>query len=1811
MLRGIHRLNVGAPRRWSRYMMGEVTLGGVTTQIWKPGNPQLVPVSGYLPDDSGILAQVRWMMQKHNLGQDIYLLGPPGPRRRWLALKFCHALMREVEYLSLSRDTTEADIKQRREMQNGNLVFVDQPAVRAAIHGRVLILDGVERVERNVLPIINNLLENREMSLEDGRFLTSPDRWDELLQTHTEEELKGMGLVKVSREFRVLALGLPVPRYQGTPLDPPLRSRFQCLGLEQPSLGSMLASVRAKAPRMSTEDAETMVGFLAGLASAESGGTDQDQTQHFPDLLEEDLLLWASLKDAFPNDSLVTCLQRVFPYSIMTDFKNDDNHSRDFFTDVLHRYSLNDPYYSSSKPVTPQNTYTVKSISEGEGDIRHAVMTFGTPGGEVTHTCGCGETPGKYWHEYNVVRTESFSSVLTDMYKDHCLGRHLCLVGPPGCGKSALAKSFAYSLGYGLNMSTVHCHWDMSARDVLQRRMTEENGDTTWEAGALTNAAIEGRLVILDGVDKLQPGVLASLGRLFIDGEATLYDGTVLRRSVDYQRLLDEGMTREDLTAKKVFEVHPAFRIIALAQTPKEKTEDSWVEGEVQHFFSWHRVHTPLVGELEVIFKGVDPTSEVVPHLLMLHKKLRQEHEADATMPEMSLRQLLRIVKGCKNAPQELHTVVSDTLLVDIMPQFAAERVTAILKSLNIYPSETSKANVAVKKTPTELSIGEASCTLIPLTDAEEAALVPSIVFHDNFEHLVSLKKMLVDIKGSDNILLIGKQGVGKNRLVDRLLQLLERPRQYVQLHRDSTVASLTVRPEVIEGRIVWEDAPLVTAVKKGHILVVDEIDKAPLEVVGILKGLIEDKELLLSDGRRIVEKTSEYGWTEADGAIPIHPNFRLIALANVPGFPFLGNDFFASCGDLFRCHLIDNPTRASKLEVLQQYGPNVPAFAMHSMVDAFEQLDNYVSEGLLAYPYSLRELVAVVKHIQKYPDDGLVRSLRNVFDFDAFDIETVDLVNSTFEAHGIPLSGKVKAMQKNGLAKAIHLTAPEVITRLELSEADVTVRVASIKVSTRLWEWAHSPSTDASIIEGRGDAVFDERLYTIVTPGNVKGVVSTLNGQLHALVELNDSVPSVMSWKGKNLYAPVFSRPCSLDHGSCKILELGTFAQNNGGVVDCSLYAFGNEVVLFSPNAPSLFVIDPERRMGYNHSAPLLKQVERTSWQPFRSSKPDVRIDPTSMTHGVIVLWNATELNVYHGATKAWAQVTFEGNDMGDILDVRTVSKTEVMVLSDTGLFLADVQSAKVQKVRGEADGDWNTRIPQRALYPGAFTPSNTQYIVGDITNNNATGRKVPEGLPLSFSSTHLFTGIRGNIVARRSDKDQLLLVDTAEATLRILPVRDLGNVTPYGVVTPPSLAMLSNGCVVATTPSQRQIAVYDSNVQRLQGEWSRWASIVGGKGKGGGDGGAEEELEFKYSNSDIQPSELKHGKEDPDNTPHVGGNTWAGGTGGTDTAGLGGKVGPYRIDAGHPVHQVSDEAKAAVPEHLKKQAREMGRDALKKRLNEIRMSEGESSMYNRAHDAVRREVAMLQTMLKGLRSTEGERVWLKNQTDGVWDENKLVEGMTGEKGVFKKRGESQDQPSLLQGKKKRIVFCMDCSASMFRFNSMDHRLDRIVETAIMITEAFKGVEDKIEYCMIGHSGDSPEIPLVDFGKPPQNKKERLEVVLSMVAHTQYCWSGDNTLESMQVAIKKAVEKEGDSHFVFVISDANLRRYGIAPQTIANIMRSDPKVQVFCIFIASLGQEAENIKRTLPAGKGHVCYNSNDLPSVLKRIFLSTNLLK
>lgn len=233
-------------------------------------------------------------------------------------------------------------------------------------------------------------------------------------------------------------------------------------------------------------------------------------------------------------------------------------------------------------------------------------------------------------------------------------------------------------------------------------------------------------------------------------------------------------------------------------------------------------------------------------------------------------------------------------------------------------------------------------------------------------------------------------------------------PRQYQQLHRDTTVQSLTQIPSISNGVITWADSPLVRAAKNGHVLVLDEVDKAPLEVVAILKALIEDGQMLLSDGRRIVSSRGDNGNGDDPTVIRLHSKFRVVCLAN-PGdrFPFMGNDFFSACGDLFSCISVANPDAKSQLLLLKEYAPRTAANDLERLeliVDCFQDLKKLVNEGTITYPYSTREMVNVVRHLEKYPEDGLTAALANVFAFDKFDTQVTQILTDTFRRRGIPL---------------------------------------------------------------------------------------------------------------------------------------------------------------------------------------------------------------------------------------------------------------------------------------------------------------------------------------------------------------------------------------------------------------------------------------------------------------------------------------------------------------------------------------------------------------------------------------------------------------------------------------------------------------------------------------------------------------------------------------------------------------------------------------------------------------------------------------
>lgn len=86
---------------------------------------------------------------------------------------------------------------------------------------------------------------------------------------HLEDSQKWK-LIRVNENFRVIALGLPVPKYKGHPLDPPLRSRFQALNMSPKTFKEQLAVLQLIAPNRSEEDMIQLASFAYAINGSES-----------------------------------------------------------------------------------------------------------------------------------------------------------------------------------------------------------------------------------------------------------------------------------------------------------------------------------------------------------------------------------------------------------------------------------------------------------------------------------------------------------------------------------------------------------------------------------------------------------------------------------------------------------------------------------------------------------------------------------------------------------------------------------------------------------------------------------------------------------------------------------------------------------------------------------------------------------------------------------------------------------------------------------------------------------------------------------------------------------------------------------------------------------------------------------------------------------------------------------------------------------------------------------------------------------------------------------------------------------------------------------------------------------------------------------------------------------------------------------------------------------------------------------------------------------------------------------------------------
>lgn len=169
-----------------------------------------------------------------------------------------------------------------------------------------------------------------------------------------------------------------------------------------------------------------------------------------------------------------------------------------------------------------------------------------------------------------------------------------------------------------------------------------------------------------------------------------------------------------------------------------------------------------------------------------------------------------------------------------------------------------------------------------------------------------------------------------------------------------------------------------------------------------------------------------------------------------------MGNDFFAECGDVFSCHVVDNPDRASELELLRSYAPSVEAHVLEKLVSAFSDLRQAVDAGKLAYPYSTRELVNLARHLHVFPSDGPAATVENVLAFDQHNTLAMATLRSILHRHGIPVSAAADGVAPAPavrLSREVALPPAEVVATWHVDGSSVKTPMTSHALAMNAYE--------------------------------------------------------------------------------------------------------------------------------------------------------------------------------------------------------------------------------------------------------------------------------------------------------------------------------------------------------------------------------------------------------------------------------------------------------------------------------------------------------------------------------------------------------------------------------------------------------------------------------------------------------------------------------------------------------------------------------------------------------------------------------------
>ncbi len=182
-----------------------------------------------------------------------------------------------------------------------------------------------------------------------------------------------------------------------------------------------------------------------------------------------------------------------------------------------------------------------------------------------------------------------------------------------------------------------------------------------------------------------------------------------------------------------------------------------------------------------------------------------------------------------------------------------------------------------------------------------------------------------IDYSFGDGLLITGPTGCGKTSAAEQVLARLNYPTQSYTCGGSTEFMDLVGQYVLVNGNTVWMDGCLTIAMRKGHTLILNEIDLVDPAELANMNSVMEGAPLII---------------TQHQGEIVHpHPNFRIIATSNSNGSG--GDGIYQGVQrqnmaflDRFVVLEVDYPIKEIEMLILEKMFPNIPKAIRSKMID-------------------------------------------------------------------------------------------------------------------------------------------------------------------------------------------------------------------------------------------------------------------------------------------------------------------------------------------------------------------------------------------------------------------------------------------------------------------------------------------------------------------------------------------------------------------------------------------------------------------------------------------------------------------------------------------------------------------------------------------------------------------------------------------------------------------------------------------------------------------------------------------------------------